>query len=30
MIDWKLVFEEKHNKDERHNFDFTFQTFIKI
>jgi len=26
---WKLIFEEKHFKDERHNFDFTFQTFVK-
>lgn len=26
---WKLVFEEFHPKDEKHAFDFTFQTFIK-
>ena len=26
---WKLVFEELHLKDEKHVFDFTFQTFIK-
>jgi dihydrofolate reductase len=26
---WKLVFEEVHLKDEKHAFDFTFQTFIK-
>jgi len=26
---WKLIFEEKHFKDEKHNFDFTFQTFVK-
>lgn len=26
---WKLIFEEKHLKDEKHNFDFTFQTFEK-
>ena len=27
---WKLVFEEYHSKDEKHNFDFTFQTFVKV
>jgi dihydrofolate reductase len=26
---WNLIFEEKHFKDEKHNFDFTFQTFVK-
>ena len=26
---WQLVFEEFHPKDEKHNFDFTFQTFVK-
>ncbi len=26
---WKLIFEEHHAKDEKHNFDFTFQTFVK-
>jgi dihydrofolate reductase len=26
---WELVFEELHLKDEKHVFDFTFQTFIK-
>jgi dihydrofolate reductase len=26
---WKLVFEEHHQKDEKHNFDFTFQTYLK-
>jgi dihydrofolate reductase len=26
---WELVFEEQHTKDEKHAFDFTFQTFIK-
>ena len=26
---WKIDFEEFHTKDEKHNFDFTFQTFIK-
>ncbi|RRA95592.1 dihydrofolate reductase [Paenimyroides viscosum] len=27
--DWKLEHEEFHPKDEKHNFDFTFQTFIR-
>lgn len=27
---WKLVFEDYHSKDEKHNFDFTFQTFVKV
>lgn len=27
---WHLIFEEHHPKDEKHTFDFTFQTFIKI
>lgn len=27
--DWKLDFEEFHPKDARHNFDFTFLTYIK-
>lgn len=26
---WKLVFEDYHSKDEKHNFDFTFQTYLK-
>ncbi|WP_396158266.1 dihydrofolate reductase [Flavobacterium sp.] len=26
---WNLIFEEVHLKDEKHAFDFTFQTFIK-
>lgn len=26
---WELVFEEQHPKDEKHAFNFTFQTFIK-
>lgn len=26
---WVLVFEEYHPKDEKHKFDFTFQTFLK-
>ena len=28
-LEWKLIFEEHHFKDEKHNFDYTFQTFIK-
>lgn len=28
-LEWKLIFEEMHTKDEKHNFDYTFQTFIK-
>ncbi|MDR6966937.1 dihydrofolate reductase [Flavobacterium arsenatis] len=27
--EWKLEKEEFHPKDEKHNFDFTFQTFIR-
>ncbi|MEC4004651.1 dihydrofolate reductase [Flavobacterium sp. SUN052] len=27
---WNLIFEEKHFKDEKHNFDFTFQTYVKV
>lgn len=30
LNDWKLIFEEKHAQDEKHNFDFTFQTFVKV
>jgi len=26
---WKLVFEEFHPKDEKHEFDFTFLTYVK-
>jgi dihydrofolate reductase len=26
---WELVFEELHSKDEKHVFDFTFQTYLK-
>lgn len=26
---WELIFEEFHTKDEKHNFDFTFLTYIK-
>jgi dihydrofolate reductase len=27
---WKLTAEDKRSKDERHNYDFTFQTFERI
>ena len=27
---WNLIEEEKHFKDEKHNFDFTFQTYQRI
>jgi dihydrofolate reductase len=27
--EWQLLSEEFHEKDDKHNFDFTFQTFIK-
>lgn len=30
LTNWKLIFEEKHAQDEKHNFDFTFQTFVKV
>jgi dihydrofolate reductase len=26
---WELVFEEHHYKDERHNYDYTFETYLK-
>jgi dihydrofolate reductase len=26
---WTLSFEEQHHKDEKHNFDFTFLTYLK-
>lgn len=29
LNEWELIFEEFHTKDEKHNFDFTFQTFVK-
>ena len=29
LTQWKLVFEEFHPKDERHDYDFTFQTYLK-
>lgn len=28
--EWKLVFEEFHPKDEKHAFDFTFLTYIRL
>lgn len=27
--EWELVNEDFHSKDEKHNFDFTFQTFVR-
>lgn len=27
--EWNLVFSEKHFKDEKHQFDYTFETYIK-
>ena len=27
--EWNLVFSEKHFKDEKHQYDFTFETYIK-
>ncbi|MBY0487211.1 MAG: dihydrofolate reductase [Flavobacteriaceae bacterium] len=29
LQNWKLTFEEKHFKDEKHNFDFDFLTYTK-
>ncbi|WP_395053909.1 dihydrofolate reductase [Flavobacterium sp.] len=29
LLEWKLIFEEHHSKDEKHNFNYTFQTFVK-
>ncbi len=29
LTNWKLIYEEHHQKDEKHKFDFTFQTYIK-
>lgn len=26
---WKVIWEERHEKDEKHNFAFTFQTFVR-
>lgn len=30
LNEWKITFEEPHLKDDKHNFDFTFQTFVKV
>jgi dihydrofolate reductase len=27
--EWDLVFQEFHQKDEKHNFDFTFETYVR-
>jgi dihydrofolate reductase len=27
--EWNLVFSEKHFKDEKHQYDFTFETYLK-
>jgi dihydrofolate reductase len=27
--EWNLVFSEKHTKDEKHKFDYTFETYLK-
>jgi dihydrofolate reductase len=29
LSEWQLVFEEYHPKDERHDFAFTFQTYLR-
>jgi dihydrofolate reductase len=29
VTQWKLVFEEFHAKDEKHDYDFTFLTYVK-
>ena len=29
MEEWELIHEEVHEKDERHKFSFTYQTFVK-
>lgn len=29
LSEWQLVFEEHHPKDERHDFAFTFQTYLR-
>ena len=28
-LEWELVFEEYHKKDERHKYDFSFETYIR-
>ena len=30
LTKWKLIFKEFHSKDEKHNFDFTFETYTRI
>jgi dihydrofolate reductase len=30
LTKWKLIFKEFHSKDERHNFDFTFETYTRM
>ncbi len=27
--EWELVFQEFHSKDEKHNYDFTFETYVR-
>lgn len=27
--EWELVFQELHPKDEKHNYDFTFETYVR-
>ena len=29
LTKWKLTSEEYHQKDEKHHFDFTFETYVK-
>lgn len=29
LSQWKLVFEEQHHKDEKHDYDYTFETYLK-
>jgi dihydrofolate reductase len=29
LTQWKLVFEEQHHKDEKHHYDYTFETYLK-
>ena len=29
LTQWKLVFEELHYKDEKHDYDYTFETYLK-
>ena len=30
LDEWELAFEEFHEKDEKHAYDFTFQTYVRI